>query len=354
MAGATEIPDISVSYAIYGSMKGWEHWDWYSFEGQTGQRFYFQLGVPALDSLARFAPDLLLLGPSLPVPSNSSTDDTAPTPEYLANYSIVLPSGYGALKWSYDGAVNTTLPYGTPNEDEFEPFGQVVYWTRQTADITLPGTGTYYIGVGGQRFSILWYERAVYFGQDRKYLLAPGYEEDFGVLDFVTMPLDWLRIRMFWTYDYYGITALILAAPMAAVVLVGFLYVFAFPPRRQKLLEGMSAGVRASAYIGVCGALLLIGSTLYQLTLLLGSGYFNPSSIDSLVFALQFSGLIVGVLSVRQVLRMLSVKEWKRLVVPTVFTVIALLVGAGLIVGPLVFLSACVAIVVLNSRAIPA
>jgi hypothetical protein len=355
MADASSLPDISVSYAIYGNIKVWESWNWYSFDGQAGQRFYFQLSVPAIDPLARFAPDLLLLGPGLPVPSDSSTDDTVPTTEYLANYSIVLPSGYGALKWSCDGAVNASLPYGTPNEDEFEPFGQVVYWARQTADVILADTGTYYIAVGGHRFNILpWEYRAVYLYEDFKYLLAPGYEEEFGVLDFVTIPLDWIKIRMFWTYDYYGMTALVLAAPMAAVVLVGFLYVFALPPRRKELLKGMTVGLRVSAHVGVCGALLLIATALYQLALLLGSGYFNPSSIDSLVLALQLSGVVIGVLSVRQVLVMLGANEWKRLVVPAIFAVIALIVGAGLIVGPLVFLSACVSLVVLNRRIVPA
>jgi hypothetical protein len=116
----------------------------------------------------------------------------------------------------------------------------------------------------------------------------------------------------------------------------------------------MTVGLRVSAHVGVCGALLLIATALYQLALLLGSGYFNPSSIDSLVLALQLSGVVIGVLSVRQVLVMLGANEWKRLIVPAIFAVIALIVGAGLIVGPLVFLSACVSLVVLNRRIVPA
>ncbi|MGB8955275.1 MAG: LPXTG cell wall anchor domain-containing protein [Tumebacillaceae bacterium] len=176
---ALEIPDATVSYAMYSELQGPQQVDLYKFTLAADTPFYARISVPKRPELRDFAPAFVLFGPGLP------TSNEPP------HYPLALPEGLGRA---------ILLPAGE-KDDFYEPFTQTTMVQRQYISRQLP-PGTYYLAV---------YSPA---GQTGKYVLATGEREQFGFADWLLFPLTWLKVRLW--YDATQ-TWLILAGIAAAI-----------------------------------------------------------------------------------------------------------------------------------------
>jgi hypothetical protein len=162
-ATAAAIDDIELSLAFYAQLTPEEDVDVYMFEGQEGQRFYCQMTLPWLERMASFEPGFALIGPGLDEGENPLPFD--------------LPEGAGILVIPSRGHEQ--------REHFFEFFTRTNYWIDQEVDIPLPANGTYWIAVFADA------------GQADKYVLAPGYVEEFNfewIIHFVEI---WVETRDF-------------------------------------------------------------------------------------------------------------------------------------------------------------
>lgn len=322
MDTALHIPDSNTSYATYAEFKAAPNQiHFYSISVGLNQDQYIEVDVPALDYLEEFAPILIVIGPGLPEPDGN-------TSEVLAFYGLNLTSGSGALSWRYDGPLD---------EKEFEPFTQVDLLKRQSVNVTLPQSGLYYIAVAQQPFTPAPNDQYKFI--ETKYILVTGVLEKFTVLDYVLIPYDWVKGHMFWDES-----PLVFLLP-TYVVLIGGVAVMAFSRRWRPSPSAVAPRRRDQSvfYAAFAGSLLMIGTGVNQLAFLFGNPLFSLGLGESIVLMLQSIGIVMGVIAVRLSFSVLRPARWIRLLLGIIVTVIALIVGAGLIIGPILFVGAAVA-----------
>ena len=317
MESALRIPDANVSYAITAEFtEDVNRVHFYAFSVEAGHLLTFQLFVPAISSLENFAPVLLLIGPGLQSPDNL-------TASLLGSFGIELPSGTGAASYVYSG---------TANEKEFEPFTQVNLWIRQDVEVTLPIQGLYFLAVAVPED---WpYNSTSGHG---KYVLAPGVLERFSILDFMSIPLDWIRWHSFW-----GDPIALYMIPTFGVLVAGTIATWLqLESRRPPFFEGKPRSLRPLFYLGVVGASLMIGSAVNQLLLVFGFSLASFGTGSLIVVALQTVGLMLGVLSFLMMRGVMKVRTEGSVVfaiaVASLMAFGSLIVGAGWILGPVLF-----------------
>lgn len=181
---ALEVPDPTVSYAIYGDLKTPHQVDVYKFTLDQPTAFHARISVPKRPGQSDFQPAFVVLGPGLP------TINTPP------NFPLHLAPDMGRAILLANGDA----------DEFFEPFTQTTLIQRQLFSRKLD-PGTYYVAV---------YDPS---GRTGKYVLATGDREQFGVIDWLSLPVIWFKVRTW--YDATQ-TYLILAA--AAVLLAGGIY----------------------------------------------------------------------------------------------------------------------------------
>ena len=314
---ALKIPDANVSYGITAEFtSSTNRIQFYAFSVEAGQVLDFELSVPAISSLENFAPVVLLIGPNLPVPEGF-------TAELIAEFDIALASGSGATSYLYNG---------TENVNEFEPFTQVNLWPRQKADVTLPSQAVYYVAVAVPQG---WAQDATSgFG---KYVFAPGVVEKFTLRDYMAIPLDWIRWHAFW-----GQSVLLFMLPTFSMVIIGtpatWYYV---KKRRPEILQDKPYISKAGFYLAIVGAMLILGSTVNQLALLFGYTKFQLATADYIELMLQSIGLALGILALFMSFRLMRPKSTARMIMIGILLAVivlgALTVGAGWLVGPILF-----------------
>ena len=320
------IPDADVSYAIFAEFStATNRIHFYAFTVEAGHVLNFQLGVPAIEELRDFAPVIVLLGPSLQAPDGQ-------TSEILSEFEVALAEGYGATSYTYEGTENTV---------EFEPFTQVNMWMRQDAEVTLPSDGTYYLAVAVPEGTP--HDASVGFG---KYVLAPGKLEEFGLVDFAAIPLDWIKTQQFW-----GHNVLVFMLPTVIVTVLGMVATwYYFDKRTIGILRNSRVTTKTTFYFAATGGMLMIGSTINQLLLVLGYTELLPEGADYIVIMLQSIGLVLGLSALSLSLRFTSSKPLAYIALPVIVSFAALMVGAGFLVGPVMFLFASSAEIILNRK----
>lgn len=124
-AGAPwEIDDPTVSTVVYATLDERADVDYYTFQGEAGQRILLEITIPQIAGQELFAPSLALIGPDLPAGQ--------------------LP--LRVEKASNLGVVEIAPPIG-PAEPFYEPFSRTSYWERQSEHVTLPEDGQYTVAV---------------------------------------------------------------------------------------------------------------------------------------------------------------------------------------------------------------
>jgi hypothetical protein len=160
---AYEIPDPTTSYAFYSRLTEAGKADFYVFTAEKETPFYARISVPKSEKNRDFSPAFALFGPGLP------TTNTPPS------FPIGVPEEQGRAFF---------LPTGEQDEF-FEPFTQTTLLQRQYVSRTLQ-PGTYYLAVWDP------------MGHTGKYVLTTGEEERFSLGDWLSLPLTWYKVRMWY------------------------------------------------------------------------------------------------------------------------------------------------------------
>ncbi|MGZ4106919.1 MAG: LPXTG cell wall anchor domain-containing protein [Tumebacillaceae bacterium] len=187
---ALEVPNATVSYAMYGNLKDAHQVDLYKFTIDRETPFHARIAVPKRPGNADFQPAFVVLGPGLP------TTNTPP------NFPIKLTADNGRAILLSSGEA----------DEFFEPFTQTTLIQRQLFSHKLQ-PGTYFIAV---------YDPT---GRTGKYVLSTGDREQFGLLDWLSLPVIWFKVR-----TWYDATQTYLILAGIAAALVGGLIYF----RRKK------------------------------------------------------------------------------------------------------------------------
>lgn len=319
MDTALRIQDPSTSYATYAEFPALPNQiQFYSLSVSAGQKQYIEIDVPALDQLRLFAPILLLIGPGLPSPDSNAS-------YLLGFYHVNLATGQGAYSWNFTGPLD---------DEEFEPFTQVTLLKRQSVNLTLSDDGTYYIAVAQKPFVAN--PIVEYLFYTTKYILVTGTLEKFSVMDYISIPFDWIRGHVFWDES----PALFLL-PTYAIVVAG-LAVTAYLRRSRSVssIGNVALIEQFVFYAALGGGLLMFAGGVNQLIFLFGSPRFSLGAGETIVLMLQTIGIVLGALALRESFLMLRPARWIRIVVASLVFVVALIVGAGFIIGPILFLAA--------------
>ncbi|HSH02252.1 MAG TPA: hypothetical protein VLL52_06985 [Anaerolineae bacterium] len=173
-----QLENITTSFAFYQELDSRAEVDIYSFTAQQGDFFHAGINIPAIAGLESYGVTMALTGPGLPaLPTNAlpNIDGHHAPGEYVdLSGGLIAPSQI--------------------TEDFFEPFTQTNYWGRQSIDLDLPATGTYFL--------LIWNEK----GATGKYVLDTGYEEVFSAMDMFRFPLWWLSVHNYFNHTIYIIS----------------------------------------------------------------------------------------------------------------------------------------------------
>lgn len=183
---AFEIPSPTISYAMYGDLQKQQQVDVYKFTVEQPTAFHARIAVPKRPGNSDFQPAFVVFGPGLPAIN------------IPPHFPLDIPSDQGRA---------ILLSQGEADEF-FEPFTQTTLIQRQLFSRQLQ-PGTYFIVV---------YDPS---GKTGKYVLSTGDREQFGLLDWLTLPVIWYKVRMW--YDASQ-TWLILVG--AGVLIAGTTYWF--------------------------------------------------------------------------------------------------------------------------------
>jgi hypothetical protein len=141
----------------------------FSFTVTKGTDLEINLNVPRLPGLDNFRPALALFGPGLPKPPASE----------LQGLPFNLPPEFGLVLSQDDPSDKQERPHVD------EGYTQSGYWEGQRIGRDLPQDGTYYLAVFNPT------------KQEGKYALFIGDRNEVGVVQIISFPVLWLRLR-FW------------------------------------------------------------------------------------------------------------------------------------------------------------
>lgn len=331
---ALKIPDANVSYAITAEFtSSSKRIHFYAFSVEAGHVLNVALAVPAIPDLEEFAPVLLLIGPRLPSPDEFTT-------RLVLGFEINvhLGLGMGAVSYVYGGVENVRT---------FEPFTQVNMWDRQELEVLLPSQAVYYLAVAVPEG---WSQDAR--SSLGKYILVSGLLEEFSLLDYVAIPLDWIRWHQFWEHSL-----VLFMLPTILVTAIGILFVWYYSRSGKKdVLANLTTAIKVPLYVGLVGALLILGSVVNQVSLVFGYTRFSFELVDYIVLTLQTIGFFLGLVALRVSLSVRRRRSLPALVFAVLVVVLvsfgALLVGAGWIVGPFMFAIGTISALVIVNRSI--
>ena len=190
---ALKMTDIDVSQVVYSPLSESADQLWLTFEATAGTMLDVSLGLPVLDRLTNYRPNLAVLGPGLPA----------------LDLPIDVPPGLG-------GVVFESAARGEPRQFHEHVTG-TESWILLEDAVTLPETGTYYVVAfpPSDQVDKLW--------------VAIGTRESFGLRDLLSFPSIIRDVRTFhevsdephWSRTVGIIAMIALAAAVIAWVTFG-------------------------------------------------------------------------------------------------------------------------------------
>ncbi|MDH4197007.1 MAG: hypothetical protein OEW05_06355 [Candidatus Aminicenantes bacterium] len=250
LASALRIENFTKSWALYEKLERPGTALYYRFELRTGDKLHFSLFAP---ERTEFAPTIYILGPGLPVPDG--------WPDALE-----VPAGYGAI----------VIPSRPGHAPEYEPFTPTYLYPLVEYDYVATTAGTYYAAVHEP-------QRAGAFG------LAIGYVESFSPSEWLLIPLDTARIRL-----WEGQSRLFAFGPAVLVLVLGLLVMAS----RRRGAPGSPP--TAKFWLATIGGLLCLGTSavvLVQMGRAAARGLLVPAMLVSLFLAIVPA--LVGILALR-------------------------------------------------------
>lgn len=215
LATAYTISDPIKSWAIYAELHEEKEAQYYKFDMAQNERLFAMLFVPTSED-NRFMPSLAVMGPGI------TSQDILP--EYLETVE-----GEGVM----------LLEAERQSKPTYEAFTPSSYYYLASLDQEVSAAGTYHIAV---------YESS----RGGRYGLAIGYREEFGLDEFLKIPIDVIGI-----HQWEGQSLLFIFAPLLVTLAIGFaLLILKRPVALRTLFSG----------IGVSAGLLYLGSGLIMST----------------------------------------------------------------------------------------
>jgi len=282
---AAHVHDPTKSWAIYSELPA-DTVHYYEMEFQEGDRLKAVLYVPVRSD---FVPDLVIMGPEM--------ERDGELPE-----NVEVPENYGYI-----------IERGELDEADYEPFTPASYYYIAEYDSEVDVDGTYYIAVYDED------------GDHGNYGLAVGAEERYGILEWINVPLDIVRIRM-----WEGQSLLEIFAPMLVTIAAG-LSIFALKKDRgwsPKNINGWLLSLGGLLYVG-SGAVIA-----YQMVK--ASLIANPGAAVILTLIFASLPVLIGSLLILEGVKLEDVLDKKEKVKLMVYGFIGFFVWAGLIVGPII------------------
>ena len=237
LSTATKISEPEKSFVIYTELHEGNEAQYYQFNMGKGQVLSGSLQVPGPESMV---PSMVIIGPVITNPGE--------VPPF-----IQIPPGSGAM----------VIPGSKPGIPSYEPFTpQPIYEVARFREkITEPGD--YYV--------------AVYGNEGGKYSLAPGSNEQFTVVEWITIPYSVIGI-----HAWEGQALVVVIAPFFIIVIGGMVLLFL----RQK-----KTGVQLSvpSWLGATAGLFYLGGaavTMLQLIHAASLTGYVPEVFVTLIFIL--------------------------------------------------------------------
>jgi len=288
LATAYGVPDPTKSWAIYAELHEGGEAQYYRLDMEQGERLRLMLFIPVSEKES-FTPNMVVMGPGI-------TSQDAP-PEF-----VEVPTEVGVAV--LEGQLSAKPAY--------EPFTPSVYYYLADLDSDVSVAGTYHVAV---------YEAH----QGGRYGLAVGYREEFGLDEWLIIPIDVIGVHQ-WEGQSIGV----ILAPMLATLIIAFsLLIWRRPAifRRIFNVTGVSAGL---LYLG-SGA-MMFAQMIWALTAT-GPDF---SAVLTVFFVLL--PILLGVAILR-----LIIKDPKRVtrrvrISIALLGVLGLFTWAGLLMGPVLAL----------------
>ncbi|MFO7791396.1 MAG: hypothetical protein R6W73_00245 [Candidatus Saliniplasma sp.] len=285
LGDATHVHDPTKSWTIYSELPhGSVHY--YEMEFDEGDRLRAILYLPVESD---FIPDLVIMGPGL------GSDGELPE-------LVEVPDDYGYV----------TEP-GVLDKAEYEPFTPASYYYIAEYDSEVDVEGTYYIAVFDEG------------SEHGNYGLAVGAEERYGILEWINVPLDIVRIRV-----WEGQSLLEVFAPMLLTIGAG-LSIFSFT-KDDKWSPNSIKGWLLSF-----GGLLYVGSgtvILYQMVK--ASLIADPGAAVVLTLVFALIPILIGSFLILKGVKLDEILDRKEKVKLVVYGFIGFFAWAGLIIGPMI------------------
>jgi len=323
ISSALHISNPAKSWAIYAVLEN-ETVHYFSFDVREGERIYLGLLKSTDPADEGFLPDLLLIGPGIGIQSSPSAQlpegNTSPEGAVLLENSaipknIVLPESLkdlGAL--AADGREGITT---------YEPFGPSSFIELAEINLSAPQSGWYYAAVYEntmkEEASLAAAEPVAKGGGH--YGLVVGYREEFSFTDRMIAPIQIASV-----YIWEGQSIIMILIPYLVALIAGGLIYRRGSRRSSFSLAGTFAGF---LFLGTSS--LVITQMIYSLS----RAPYGPEVYITMAIIL-FHALL-GVASIRLARGEAGILQRSLL---AVIGTLALLGGSGMILGPILAVSA--------------
>ncbi len=323
ISSALHISNPAKSWAIYAVLEN-ETVHYFSFDVREGERIYLGLLKSTDPADEGFLPDLLLIGPGIGIQSSPSAQlpegNTSPEGAVLLENSaipknIVLPESLkdlGAL--AADGREGITT---------YEPFGPSSFIELAEINLSAPQSGRYYAAVYEntmkEEASLAAAEPVAEEGGH--YGLVVGYREEFSFTDRMIAPIQIASV-----YIWEGQSIIMILIPYLVALIAGGLIYWRGSRRSLFSLTGTLAGF---LFLGTSS--LVITQMIYSLS----RAPYGPEVYITMAIIL-FHALL-GVASIRLARGEAGILQRSLL---AVIGTLALLGGSGMILGPILAVSA--------------
>ena len=324
ISSALHISNPAKSWAIYAVLEN-ETVHYFSFDVREGERIYLGLLKSTDPADEGFLPDLLLIGPGIGIQSspspqlpegNTSPEGAAVLLENSAiPKNIVLPESLkdlGAL--AADGREGITT---------YEPFGPSSFIELAEINLSAPQSGRYYAAVYEntmkEEASLAAAEPVAKVGGH--YGLVVGYREEFSFTDRMIAPIQIASV-----YIWEGQSIIMILIPYLVALIAGGLIYRRGSRRSSFNLAGTLAGF---LFLGTSS--LVITQMIYSLS----RAPYGPEVYITMAIIL-FHALL-GVASIRLARGEAGILQRSLL---AVIGTLALLGGSGMILGPILAVSA--------------
>jgi len=222
LASAYEITNPTKSWAIYAELHEGEEAQYYKFDLAQNERLYAMLFVPTSEN-AEFMPSLVVMGPGI-----ASQDALPEFVETVEGQGIML------------------LESQRPSKPTYEAFTPSSYYQLASLDQEVSAAGAYHLAV---------YETS----RGGHYGLAVGYREEFGLDEFVMIPIDVIGIHQ-WERQ----SLLLILAPLLVTIAIGLALLILKRPATLRTLFSATGLLAGLLYLG--SGLMMLTQTVLALT----------------------------------------------------------------------------------------